>query len=227
MSLLASAGYHVVDVEEAVRLLREGGVAPRTIGLSFDDGYLDIAENALPVLEEHGFRATVFVATEVVEGRAPMSWYGEQPRLLSWKQIEELDRAGAFRFEAHSRTHPNLLALDEAGARDEIFGSKAALEDRLGRPVTLFSYPAGLFGERERRLVAEAGFEAAVSCEPGINAAVTDRYALRRRQIDARDRLIDFRAKVGGGHDTPPPLRGRYRRRYGLRRTPDASSSSW
>jgi hypothetical protein len=39
---------------------------------------------------------------------------------------------------------------------------------------------------------------------------------LRRRQIDPRDRLLDFRAKVAGGHDTPLPLRGLYRRvRYG------------
>ena len=82
--------------------------------------------------------------------------------------------------------------------------------------MTVFSYPAGLFGERERRLVVEAGYRFAVSCEPGVNLPATDRFALRRRQIDARDRLLDFKAKVGGGHDSPLPLRGAYRRlRYG------------
>jgi hypothetical protein len=44
-----------------------------------------------------------------------------------------------------------------------------------------------------------------------------DGRALRRRQVDARDRLVDFRAKIGGGHDTPLPLRAAYRRlRYGM-----------
>ena len=71
-------------------------------------------------------------------------------------------------------------------------------------------------GERERRFVAEAGYRLAVSCEPGVNGLETDRLTLRRRQIDPRDRTIDFRAKLGGGHDTPLPLRGFYRRvRYG------------
>jgi peptidoglycan/xylan/chitin deacetylase (PgdA/CDA1 family) len=169
----------------------------------------------------------VFVATELIDGTASFSWYRRPPKLLSWKDIGGLDRRETLRFEAHSRTHPNLLALDEAAARDEILGCKPALEARLGRPVTLFSYPAGFFGERERNLVIEAGFAAAVSCEPGINRPETDSYALHRRQIDARDNLLDFRAKVGGGHDTPPPLRGTYRRRYGSGPgRPRASSNS-
>ena len=91
--------------------------------------------------------------------------------------------------------------------------------------MSAFAYPAGLYGARERRLVAEAGYAAAVSCEPGVNVPATDRFALRRRQIDARDNLLDFRAKVGGGHDTPLPLRRLYRRhRYGVGRPARASS---
>ena len=71
-----------------------------------------------------------------------------------------------------------------------------------------------------------AGYRVAVSCEPGVNLLQTDRFALRRRQIDSRDGLLDFRAKVGGGHDTPLPLRGVYRRlRYGEGRGSPASAS--
>jgi peptidoglycan/xylan/chitin deacetylase (PgdA/CDA1 family) len=216
MDYLASECYRVVDVLEAVDLLESGEPPPRTIGLSFDDGYLDVAEEALPLLADRGFRATVFVAPAVVDGWARFNWYETQPPLLGWEEIVELDREGTLSFEAHSLTHPNLTALRDAAAREEIVGSKAALEARLGRPVQAFSYPSGLFGIRERELVAAAGFRCAVSCEPGLNTRATDRLALRRRQVDARDTLLDFRAKVGGGHDTPLPLRGVYRRsRYG------------
>ena len=218
MDYLASEGYRVVDIPEAVRLLRKGTIPARTVGLNFDDGFLDVAENALGVLAERGFRATVFVSTGVTDGRFTFAWCRNRPRLLSWEQIIELDREGTLEFEAHSISHPNLLLIDDDCAQAEIQGSKNELEDRLGRRVTAFSYPAGLFGERERRLVAEAGFGVAVSCEPGVNYPDTDRFALRRRQIDARDGLLDFRAKLGGGHDTPLPLRGTYRRlRYGER----------
>jgi peptidoglycan/xylan/chitin deacetylase (PgdA/CDA1 family) len=219
MDFLASQSYNVVDVVEAVDLLRNGSLRARTVGLSFDDGYLDVAEHALPVLAGHGFRATVFVAPAVVDGSAWIDGYrrDRHPPILDWDDIGELDRDGTLRFEAHSLTHPNLTALDEHVARHEIGRSKSALEDRLGRPVEAFAYPSGLFGERERRLVDEAGYRVAVSCEPGVNWPETDRLALRRRQIDARDSLLDFRAKVGGGHDSPPPLRDAYRRRrYGV-----------
>lgn len=217
MELLASRRYRVCSVSEVAEALAAGDVLERTVGLSFDDGFRDIADNALPVLKSLGFRATVFVATGVTDGRVPFAWYdGRQPPVLDWSEVLELDRGGTFEFEAHTVTHPNLLALDDSSARNEIVESKRELEERLGREVGLFAYPAGLFGERERRLVAEAGYRAAVSCEPGVNVPTTDRFALRRRQIDPRDRLLDFRAKVGGGHDTPLPLRGVYRRlRYG------------
>jgi peptidoglycan/xylan/chitin deacetylase (PgdA/CDA1 family) len=204
-------------VLEVADLLDAGQVPPKTIGLNFDDAFLDVAEQGLPVLEELGFRATVFVATGVTDGRSSFAWYdGAQPPVLSWGQIRELDVGATLRFEAHTVSHPNLLALDDDAAEREIFESKQELESRLGREVTAFSYPAGLFGERERRLVAAAGYRVAVGCEPGVNTPQTDRHALRRRQIDARDRMLDFRAKVAGGHDTPLPFRGTYRRlRYG------------
>jgi peptidoglycan/xylan/chitin deacetylase (PgdA/CDA1 family) len=217
MDHLATEGYRVVDVLEAADLLDEERPPTRTVALSFDDGFVDVAEQALPVLAERGFRATVFVVPAVVHGWASFGWYrGPQPPVLGWSEIVELDREGTLRFEAHSLTHPNLPALPEAVAWEEIMGSKASLEERLGRPVLAFSYPSGLFGARERGLVAAAGFRVAVSCEPGVNTSGTDRLTLRRVQVDRRDGLLDFRAKVGGGHDSPLPLRGVYRRRrYG------------
>ena len=217
MRHLAAEGYTVVDLVAAVAMLDAGEVPPRVLGLTFDDGFADVRDEVLPVLAEHGFRATVFVTTGVTDGRLRFPWYaGRQPPVLGWDEIAALDREGTLRFEAHTVSHPNLLSIDDASAQEEITDCRRELEQHLGRPVTAFAYPAGLYGERERRLVAEAGYTAAVTCEPGVNRAGSDRTALRRRQIDRGDRLLDFRAKIGGGHDTPLPMRGVYRRlRYG------------
>jgi peptidoglycan/xylan/chitin deacetylase (PgdA/CDA1 family) len=218
MDHLAAEGFEVIDLSEAVRRLAAGGAGPRTIGLTFDDGFADLRDEALPVLARHGFRATVFVTTGVTDGRVSFGWYERQPAVLSWDEIAELDRGETLRFEAHTVSHPNLLDVDDARAASEISDCKTELSEHLGRPVTLFAYPAGLYGERERRLARQAGYAAAVSCEPGVNGPETDRFALRRRQIDAGDGLLDFRAKIGGGHDSPPPLRRSYRRlRYGMK----------
>lgn len=216
MDFLAREGFRVVDIEKAVAMLESGDIDGRVVALSFDDGYRDVAENALPILAEYGFTATVFVATGVIDGRASFTWYERQPPLLGWDEIVELDREGILRFEAHSVTHPNLLALDATRLSSEVAGSKLDLERHLERQSLVFCYPAGLFGARERDAVAKAGFKIAVTCEPGENARNDDRLELRRIPIEARDRLLDFRAKIGGGHDTSLFVRDLYRRlRYG------------
>jgi peptidoglycan/xylan/chitin deacetylase (PgdA/CDA1 family) len=212
MDALAAQGYRGVDVLTAL------DAAPGAVGLAFDDGYRDVAEHALPELERHGFGATVFLATGVTDGRVPLSWYRSQPALLSWDEVVALD-GGALRFEAHTVTHPNLLAVDDTRAGEEIEGSKAELEQRLGRGVSLFCYPAGLYGPRDVGLVAAAGYRAACTCEPGLNTPAVNPLELRRIQVDARDSLLDFRAKVGGGFDAPSTARSLWRRaRYGAAR---------
>ena len=211
MAALAGAGLRAAAVEELPPLIDAG--ADGVVGLCFDDGYRDVAEHALPVLERHGFRATVFVATGIVDGDAMFSWYQRQPPVLSWSEIEDLAGGRTLRFGAHTVTHPDLRGLDDGAARDEIVGSKAALEARIGTIVESFCYPAGLFGARERALVAEAGFRVATSCEPGVNVPASDPLALRRIQVDRRDAVLDVRAKAGGGQDAPPAIWAAARRR--------------
>jgi peptidoglycan/xylan/chitin deacetylase (PgdA/CDA1 family) len=227
MAFLASLDLEVVDVVEAAARLHSGtSRSSNVVGLSFDDGYHDVADEALPILERHGFRATVFVATGLIDRTVQLSWYRHrQPPLLRWPEIADLDRAGSLRFEAHSVTHRNLVALADDDVRFELAESKRVLESHLGRDVAGFSYPGGVMAERERAFAREAGYRFAYTCEPGLNRVETDTLALRRNQIDRRDAVLDFRAKLGGGHDTALPGRGLYRRlRYGAP-TPARSSS--
>lgn len=221
MEHLATAGYRVVGVDEAVAALDSAQRVP-TIGLTFDDGYKDVADHGLPVLVDLGFRATIFVPTGAIDGTHPFSWYERPPPLLDWATIADLDRDSTVEFGAHTVTHANLLGLNAAEAEREIAGSKEILESRLGHPVAAFCYPAGLYGAREQDLVRASGYEVAVGAEPGPNGPDSDRLGLRRIGVGPRDRLLDFRAKIGGGHDTEPPLRSVYR---GLRFGDSRSSS--
>ena len=62
MRWLASAGYSVVSLRDVMVLMRQGSpIPPNTIALSFDDGFKNFSSSALPVLQELGFRATVFL----------------------------------------------------------------------------------------------------------------------------------------------------------------------
>ena len=204
-----------------VDLLYAGELPPKQVALTFDDGFKDIEENALPVLTELGFSATVFVATEVIDGTARYLWAPEDARLLDWDDITRLDRGGVLHFEPHTLTHPNLTTLGDRECRHEIEGSKAALEQQLGRATTAFCYPGGFVGGRERDLTQESGFRYGITCEPGLNkhsldSGATDPLLVRRVQIDRTDSLGDFAAKARGSHDRGLVGRGYYRRlRYG------------
>jgi len=68
------AGRHrIVSVGEMVRQMRSrGGVDPRNVAITFDDGYEDNYRNAFPILREHGATATFYITTgTAADARAP------------------------------------------------------------------------------------------------------------------------------------------------------------
>jgi peptidoglycan/xylan/chitin deacetylase (PgdA/CDA1 family) len=218
MEYLASNGFQALDAVTALDLLYAGHLEPRTVAITFDDGFEDVVDNALPLLADLGFSATVFVATAVIDGDATYGWAPEGASTVSWAQIRRIDPSGVLRFEPHTRTHPDLRRLGDIDAEGEIRGSKAELERQVDRETHAFCYPSGFVQPRERELVRQAGFRYGVTCEPGLNTASTDPYLIHRVQIEGTDSLSAFRAKVGGSHDRPLPGRRQYRRiRYGVR----------
>jgi peptidoglycan/xylan/chitin deacetylase (PgdA/CDA1 family) len=161
---------------------------PGAVVLTFDDGYVDNAENALPLLEQAGMTATVFVVTDHAGGtNAWDAKHGDPPRpLLSWDRMRALD-GKVLRFEPHSRTHPMLTAVPREQARQEIDGSKKRLEDELGREAIAFSYPHGDFDAGLEAVVRDAGFPLAVTDRQGLNRPGEHPLRIRRTMITSRD----------------------------------------
>ncbi|MEO6562308.1 MAG: polysaccharide deacetylase family protein, partial [Nitrosospira sp.] len=58
-----AACFRVIPLRDAVQGLRQGKLPSRAACITFDDGYADNAEIALPILQKHGIPATFFVAT--------------------------------------------------------------------------------------------------------------------------------------------------------------------
>jgi peptidoglycan/xylan/chitin deacetylase (PgdA/CDA1 family) len=216
LDILERLGARVVDIVTGVALMADPDDVP-TVALTFDDAYRDLEDVVQPLLHERGFGGTMFVPTGIIDGTTKMTWYANQPPVLDWPAVRDLDREGTLRAEAHSVTHPNLTTLEEDALHTEIVGSRSELERQLGRSITAFCYPAGLFGDREVAALKHAGFELGVTSDPGLNMHGTDRFRIRRTQIDSRDNLVDFGAKLGGAFDRDLPLRRTWRRwRYGI-----------
>lgn len=205
MEALVASAATPIRLDRALELLRRP-VEGRYVCVTFDDGYRDNLEQALPVLRELGIPATIYVPTRVIDGTASYTWYAEPPPALSWGEIDALVAEGLVDVQPHTRTHPRLPQVDEEQARDEIEGSKRDLEAR-GIAVTSFCYPAGVYGPRDVRLVREAGYPAAVTTEPGVNDAGGDLHTLHRTLVYWDDDARSFELKLRGALDRPPLLR--------------------
>ena len=203
-ALLASDA-ELVSLDRGLDLL--AGDGRRRVAITFDDGFRDTATHAAPLLEEYGLTGTVYLPTAVIDGEVGYSWYrGVQPPALGWDEVEVLAQKGVLDFQAHSRTHPALPALERADAEEEILRPRQEIESRTGRPVTSFCYPAGLYTPREAELVMSAGYRAAVTTRAGVNAPGSSPAELSRTMIGWRDGLRLFEAKLAGALDRPPPL---------------------
>jgi len=146
ISALAESGFRGVSLRDALIHHEAHGAWPeRSVALTFDDGYANFYEVAAPALAARGFTATVFVVSGHVGGmndwEPPPAGLGPRP-MLSWSQLSDLSSAG-IEIGAHTRRHRDLRRLSAPEARDEIGGSRAEIEDRLGRSVESFAYPFG------------------------------------------------------------------------------------
>jgi peptidoglycan/xylan/chitin deacetylase (PgdA/CDA1 family) len=126
MRWLVHRGYVGIRPSDWLRWLREGTDLPeKAVLITFDDGYADLAEHALPVLRRHGFGAVVFIVTGQVGGTNVWDEAigSAMHRLMTADQIRYWAAQG-IEFGAHSRTHADLTTLTSDKLSDEIVGSK-------------------------------------------------------------------------------------------------------
>lgn len=171
LAWLHDNGYHVWSLEAIVDALKtHKPIPPKTVGISFDDAYASVYENAWPILKQYDYPFTIFVATDTV-GR---------PFMMSWAQLASLARSGVT-IGNHSHMHPSLPELpnDEAVKKD-IQDSQAIIIKRLGVSPRLFAYPYGEYTVAIRDDVEALGFDAAFSQTSGVISLASSLYSLPR-----------------------------------------------
>ena len=170
MERLRAWGYRGISLGEYLRWRQDRGRAdPRQVALTFDDAMTSFHEEALPVLREAGFSATLFVISDLAGGStSDWKWRGPDPgsTLMTWDQIADCVAQGV-EIGSHTRTHPSLPRLDNEALRSEIRGSKEHIEQRVGCTVASFCYPYGEYDTRAVDVVRESGFAGAVTTRFG------------------------------------------------------------
>lgn len=196
MWLLKLFGYQGLSMSEAMPYLR-GEKSGRVVAITFDDGYLDTMEQALPILKKFGFSATCyFVSRRTGQYNDwDAATLNVQKKLMADDQVKAWQAAG-MEVGAHSRTHPRLTKCTDAELQDELAGSKADLEALTGAPVTQFCYPYGDVDDRVATAVRNAGFDAATLVNRGRARPGDDFMLLRRVMVSGSTMLYLFLIKL-------------------------------
>ncbi|MEX0973212.1 MAG: polysaccharide deacetylase family protein [Solirubrobacterales bacterium] len=180
-----------------------GGRIDPTIFLTFDDGFRDNYETALPLLRTYGFSAFVFVLPPLVDGGADLLWpevaaecarYSETMRSVTWAMLEEM-KEGGFEVGSHGLTHAHLSRLGPEALRDELSDSRTRIADRLGSCDTL-AYPFGDWNEDVASAAGECGYRFAFSLPTRSGQRAATPHSIPRINVDYRDDATRFSAKL-------------------------------
>ena len=191
--------YNVISLADALDGLFHGKlIPPRPVVLTFDDGCENFREHAWPVLKKHNFPATMFLIADMLGGKT--SWMdGEacETPLMSTATVRELLREGCA-FGSHTLRHVHLAQYAPDAAREEIYASKARLEDELCVPIHDFCYPYGSYNVQVRDLVAEAGYRSGLTCNRAAANYAPNPFELPRKAISYGDTLPGLLWKING-----------------------------
>lgn len=188
MKYLHDHGYTPISLATFINLIekKSGLTAPdKPVLLTFDDGYVDNVEEAMPILAKYNFPATLFMSPGMVE----------DPSYLNWEQVKQLQQAG-WDIQPHGMTHPHLPQLTAEQQAFEITEARKLIEEKLGTEADVFCYPYGEYNQTTLKLLKDHGFRYAFTIDQGYTTNQQSPYLLKRLFINGEENLKSFINKL-------------------------------
>ena len=171
MQYLKDKGYNVLPMSDLVNFFDSGiPIPPRSVLVTFDDGYEDFYTDAYPILQKLGIPATMFLPTGLVGN----------PGYLTWNQISQM--SGQILFANHTWSHANVELSDQK-MRYEISTADAQLSDHSLNFPKVFAYPYGLASSQAEGYLSSLGYKAAFTTVSGSILCKKNRFDLPRIRI--------------------------------------------
>ncbi len=204
MAALAEGGFSAVTHRELAEWLhgRGGMPAGKTAAIDFDDNRQNVFENAFPVIEQYGFKGTVFVVARLADGDLPGM---QEFPAMRWDELRLLRDAG-WTIGAHTLTHRPLDEVyAEAGGpaevERELAGCREEIDRRLGVEADSFAYPGGGWNEKVEAIVRRHYCTARLwshDFRAAYNTSETDPYRLVPVNVNMLTTEQEFRQVLAG-----------------------------
>jgi len=227
MRWLRVRGYHAVALEHVADWLRgDAELPPRPVVITFDDGFLDAATHAPPVLRRYGFSAIFYVVAGLIGEQS--AWLraerGFESPMVDWARLTRLQEDG-LAIGSHAVSHPRLGTLSDADCRAELVDARRILEQRLGAAVEHLAYPFGNWNARVRSIARDAGYATACTTDIALATATDDALSLPRVPVIGTEPLSHFAWRLRFAYAPREVARGLLARAGGfLGRTPRSAS---
>jgi peptidoglycan/xylan/chitin deacetylase (PgdA/CDA1 family) len=184
----------------------QGDLPPGTLhaAVTFDDAFVSVLRNALPVMKARAIPATIFVPSGYVGAHA--GWIQNAAVRESRGTIMDRDqllaslRHPSVQVGSHTRTHPRLDRLGETELAGELVESKRSLENLLGCTVSLFSFPHGIYTPRALEIARSAGYTRVFGIQPFCAQRRLDEFLAGRVLVDPEDWPLEFALKLRGAY---------------------------
>lgn len=183
--------YNVVKYSDIIEKKEKNVLQNLDVSITFDDGYADNLYEALPILEEFGLPATIFVTVGKLSDKKPFDWdvntnRKDRGRPLMSEELKKLATHPLIDIGSHTLSHPILALQSIEKQKQEIFNSKQVLESLLQKSILLFSYPVGskkTFNTNTMDLVCKAGYTSSCTTLAYRLTCRSNNYALPRKLI--------------------------------------------
>jgi len=198
-------GWQSYTISEALE--QREVLPPKSVVITFDDGYKDNFTNALPILQKYNFKATIYL----VVNRHNRDWSGERKAKnagaglkdelkLSDYDINKLISSELIEIGGHTMTHSNLNNLNKEQKEYQICQSKKEIEEKFSIECNSFAYPFGIYDTKDKEIVQKCGYTNAVTTKIGIaDIKICDIFEIPRITVSGKDNFFAFVLKLKNG----------------------------
>ena len=173
LDYLQKNGYTTMTLQDFMRAKHGKSQLPdKPVVLTFDDGYENLYDEMLPILEAHGMTAVVYVITNELG----------KDGYLTLEQVKDMQRRG-IEIGSHTADHLALGMLSGDFLLNQVRNSKLFLEWNGLETIYSFSYPNGEYNETLVDLLRRENYLTAVTGDAGLNTLETNPYELKRVHI--------------------------------------------
>jgi peptidoglycan/xylan/chitin deacetylase (PgdA/CDA1 family) len=195
MTWMSRLGYRGLSMHDLMPYLR-GDASGKVFGITFDDGYRNVFDNALPVLNRLGFTSTNYFVVHQLDGGNIWDYEKGVPHspLMSIEEMREWVNSGQ-EAGSHTLDHVSLSDVSAEIAYQQIAQSRNELETLLDREVGAFCYPYGAQAPAVREMVRKAGYTNATTTRRGLVRADDDFFDLPRVTVARSTNIFRFLQK--------------------------------